>query len=324
MNTGIPGTIAGFFKLIRFQNLVMIALTQVLLRYCVLEKVFYSHGLEPELDNLLFFLLVLSTVLIAAGGYVINDYFDVKTDTINHPGTVVVDRLIKRRWAIILHLVFTLGGVVLGMYTALKTGYLRLAIFHVVAAVLLWLYSTTFKRQLLSGNIVVALLTAAVIFMPFIYEMGVMQKINPGFIFTYRAAVFTAIKYAWIYASFAFITTLAREIIKDLEDYEGDLATGCNTMPIAWGKRSARLTVFFLLVITAMLLMFVVYNTIRWQRYVFSVSVIYILLLLIVPVMSLAVFVVRAENTRQYTRASLALKLIMLAGLMFSVAFYYS
>jgi 4-hydroxybenzoate polyprenyltransferase len=312
-----------FFKLIRVQNLAIIALTQVLLRYCVQQKVFYSHGLSPELDDFLFALLVLSTVFIAAGGYVINDYFDLKTDLINHPDTVVVDTVIKRRWAIILHLLFTAAGILLGMYVSFEVGYLRLSIFHVVAATLLWFYSTHFKRQLLSGNITVALLTAAITFIPFIYEMGVMQTVNPGFFHHYRYAVLASMKYAWIYAIFAFITTMAREIIKDLEDIEGDRATGCHTLPISWGTRSAKLTAFFLLLITVLLLMFVVYNSIRWERRIFSFSTIYVVLFLIIPISALAVYALKASRPQQFGRASLVLKLIMLAGLTYSIVFYY-
>lgn len=316
--------IKAFFKLVRLGNLLMIGLTQYFLKYCIIHKVFYQHGLDHAVDDVLFFLLVLSTVLIAAGGYIINDYFDLKTDLINHPQTVVVDTVIKRRWAIIFHLVFTFAGVVLGMYTALKTGYLRLAIFHFAAATLLWFYSTHFKRQLLTGNLTVAILTAAVTFMPFIYELGVMQKLQPGFLVHYREAVLSSFKYIWIYATFAFITTLSREIIKDLEDYEGDIATGCNTLPISWGTGAARLTSFFLIVITVLLLCFAVYNTIRWQRPVQVFPIIYIVAALVIPLCLLAIYVFGAQSSLQWHRASIALKVIMLAGLCYSLVFYYS
>jgi 4-hydroxybenzoate polyprenyltransferase len=134
----------------------MIALTQLLLRHLVLQKIFNLNGIGLELDNGLFYMVVLSTVLIAAAGYIINDYFDVKTDLINHPDTVVLDRTIKRRWAIILHITFTFAGIFIGMFAALKTGYLRLAIFHFAAATLLWFYSTHLKKQLFIGNFVVS------------------------------------------------------------------------------------------------------------------------------------------------------------------------
>src|SRR5688572_20125475 len=127
MQRVLENKVFAFLKLIRIENLLMIAMTQVLIRYFILQKVLSQNHISLGMNDGLFYLLVLSTVLIAAAGYIINDYFDVKTDLINHPDTVVVDRVIKRRWAIILHITFTFLGIFLGMYAALKTGYLRLA-----------------------------------------------------------------------------------------------------------------------------------------------------------------------------------------------------
>lgn len=313
-----------FLKLVRIENLIMIALTQVLLRYCVLQKVFNMNGIQLELRDTLFYGLVWSTVLIAAAGYIINDYFDVKTDTINHPDTVVVDKVIKRRWAIILHLTFTCLGIVLGMYAALKTGYLRLAIFHVAAAVLLWFYSTHLKKQLLVGNIVVSLLSSAVIFMPLVYELGVMQKLDQGFILTYKHALLSVFKITFIFSLFAFITSMAREIIKDMEDYKGDKETGGLTMPIVWGMRVSKFNVFFLLIITVILLLFVVYNTIKAQHVFFSLNNTYILLSLVLPLSILALYILKASESKQFKRASLLLKFVMLMGLCYSFIFYYN
>lgn len=313
-----------FLKLIRVENLVMIAFTQIALRYLILQKILNMHGIRLELDNRLFYGLVLSTVLIAAAGYIINDYFDVKTDLINHPDTVVVDKVIKRRWAIILHITFTLAGIMLGMYTALKTGYLRLALFHFTAATLLWFYSTHLKKTLLIGNLTVSLLTASVTFMPLVYELGVMQKLDQTFILTSRYAVFAIFKITFIFALFAFITSMAREIIKDMEDYKGDKETGGLTMPIVWGMRVSKLNAFFLLVITSLLLMFVVYNTIKSERVILTLNNLYIILGLIIPLAILAFYLLRAVESRQFKVASLMLKFIMLTGLCYGFIFYYN
>ncbi len=302
----------------------MIALTQYLLRYCILQKVLASHHLTLGLNDSLFSLLVLSTVLIAAAGYIINDYFDVKTDMINHPDTVVVDRIIRRRWAIILHLVFTFLGLLLGVFCALKTGFLRLAIFHIVAAILLWFYSTNFKKQLLIGNIVVSLLTASVSFIPFVYEIGVMQHLHTNFNAENKAVIFSGLKIIFIFALFAFITSMAREIIKDMEDFKGDKATGGYTMPIYWGIPASKLTAFFLIVITNILLLFVVYNTFKAYRTVFSTDTIYILVVLVLPLIILLILILKAKEPRQFKNASLLLKFIMLMGLGYSIIYYYS
>jgi 4-hydroxybenzoate polyprenyltransferase len=247
----------------------------------------------------------------------------VKTDLINHPDTVVVDRVIKRRVAIILHLTFTFIGIFIGMYAAFKTGYLRLAIFHWAAAILLWFYSTHLKKTLLIGNVVVSLLTASVAFMPFVFEMGVMRHIHPDFIFTHKHLVLSCIRITFIFSLFAFITSMAREVIKDMEDYRGDMETGGHTMPIAWGIRASKIYGFFLLVITGILLLFVVYNTVRIQKIFFSPAIAYILVALVVPVTFLSIFLLNSNQSRDFNRASLFLKFIMLLGLGYSLIFYY-
>lgn len=315
--------IAAFLKLIRIENLLMIAFTQYVLRYLVLRKILLQNGLQLELDHSLFFLIVLSTVLIAAGGYIINDYFDVKTDLINHPDTVVVDKVIKRRMAIILHLSITTLGLALGFFVALKTGYLRLMGFHLLSATLLWFYSTDLKKSLLLGNLLVALLSASVAFMPFVFEMGLMHKLDPDFLNHEWQVVLSGLKISLLFCLFAFITSLAREIIKDIEDYKGDKATGGHTMPIQWGMNVSKITVFFLLLITALLLLFVVYNSVKTYRVFLSLPNLYILVLLVLPLLFLSVKVLRSVSSKQFKSSSLLLKLIMLAGLCYSFIYYY-
>jgi 4-hydroxybenzoate polyprenyltransferase len=310
-----------FLKLVRIENLIIIALTQILLRYFVLEKVLGNHHLQLTLDDLLFYLMVASTVLIAAAGYIINDYFDVKTDMINHPDTVVVGRVIKRRWAIILHVSLTTLGVMLGIYVALKTGYLRLAIFHIAAATLLWFYSTHFKKQLLTGNLVVALLTASVTFMPFIFEIGIMQRTQPDFSEIHLRTILSCMKTTLFFALFAFLTTLAREIIKDLEDYKGDEATGGRTMPIVWGVHAARIFSAFIILITVILLCVAIYNQWRFYHRILNFSNLYIFFALIAPLLFLELILIKAEESRHYRRASILLKFIMLFGISYSFVF---
>lgn len=324
MSKLLNNPVAAFLKLIRIENLIMIAFTQYVLRYFVLRKILLLNGQHLEMDHLLFFLIVLSTILIAAGGYIINDYFDVKTDLINHPDTVVVDRVIKRRLAIILHLSMTGLGLLLGVFVALKTGYLRLVVFHLGAAALLWFYSTDFKKSLLLGNLLVAILSAAVAFMPFVFEMALMNKLDPAFLQNDQRMVFSAMKITLLFSVFAFITSLAREIIKDIEDYKGDKATGGHTMPILWGIRTSKFNAFFLLVITSILLMFVVYNSIKTYKVLISINNLYILLLLILPLLFLAVKVLRSEESREFKSSSLILKFIMLMGLCYSFVYYYN
>jgi 4-hydroxybenzoate polyprenyltransferase len=324
LNPILNNKFIAFLKLIRVENLLMIALTQYLLRYFVLSKILADQGISLGLSSSLFSILVLSTILIAAAGYIINDYFDVKTDLINHPDTVVIGRVIKRRWAIILHLIFTIAGLLLGLYCALKTGYLRLAAFHIVAPVLLWFYSIDFKKRLLLGNVIVSLLTASVAFIPMVYEIGVLQHIQPGFSLQNKVVIVASFKIIGIFSVFSFISSMAREIIKDMEDYKGDKETGGYTMPIYWGIQAGKITAFFLILIIVMLLLFVSYNTYKTYRTLLSTHIIYIVSALILPMLFLMRLIIKSNTQKQFKKASLLLKLIMLMGLTYSIIYYYN
>jgi len=313
-----------FLKLIRVENLVIVILTQTFLHYLVFQKIFTEANIPTNIYIKLFGLIVISTVLIAAAGYIINDYFDVKTDLINHPETVVLDKTIKRRWAIILHITFTALGILLGMYTALKTGYLRLALFHILTATALWFYSTHFKKQLLVGNIVVSLLTAAVPFITFVFEIAYLQKTIPEFAANHIPVILTASKITLIFCLFAFITSLAREIIKDMEDVHGDKATGGKTMPISWGMQTSKTVCFFLIFITIILLLVVIYNTIKYKGELITTPNMYILFGLVCPLITLLYMVITANSPKQFKHASLLLKLIMLLGIGYCWIFYFS
>jgi 4-hydroxybenzoate polyprenyltransferase len=323
MNKLLNNRFIALLKLARIENLVMTALTLYMLRYFVLQKILIGHSLSLVLNDRFFGVLVLSTVFIAAAGYIINDYFDVKTDLINHPDTVVVDKVIKRRSAIILHLTFTFTGIALGILCSLKAGYLRLALFHFLSAILLWFYSTHFKKQLLIGNIVVSLLSASVIFIPLVYEIGLMQRTNPDFSPVHSRAILICVKVTLIFSVFAFLSSMAREIIKDMEDFKGDKETGGHTLPIYWGMAAAKLTAFFLLLIVVLLLLFVAYNTFKVIHDPANIQILYILFALVLPLLLLMFSLMKAKESLQYKRASLFLKLIMLSGLCYSIIYYY-
>jgi 4-hydroxybenzoate polyprenyltransferase len=323
MNGILKNKFFAFLKLIRVENLLIMALTQILLHNLVFQKLFQEAGLPGSIYLNLFGWIVLSTVLIAAAGNMINDYFDVKTDLINHPDTVVLDKVIKRRWAIILHLTFTATGIIIGAITAVKTGYLRLVSFHLIAALALWFYSTHFKKQLLVGNLVVSLLTAAVPFLTFVFEIAYLYKTIPNFTLEHIPVLLSAAKITFLFSLFAFITSLAREIIKDMEDYRGDKATGGRTMPIVWGIRTSKIVSFFLITITILLLMVVLYNSMKYKGEIVSISNAYILFGLIVPLTLLCGMIVKADTPKKFKHASLLLKLIMLVGIGYCIIYFY-
>jgi len=301
-----------FLKLVRVENLFIIAITQVCIKYLVFAPVNAYSDFTPGL----FSISLLSTLLIAAAGYIINDYFDVKTDRINRPETVVVDVSIKRRWAMILHIVFSATGLLLGIFLALKCHNLKLVTFQVASILLLWFYSTHFKKQLLAGNLVVSLLTATIPVMPMVYDFYLSAHSNTLLDSINSAALKPLVIITLGYSGFAFLTSFAREVIKDMEDYKGDIQTGCKTMPIVWGIITSKVVTFFVIVITAGMLLLAGVKFYYLQQ---PIALFYISGLLLLPLTALLVLIIRAQSSGDFKMASLLLKFIMLSGIAFTL-----
>ena len=240
-----------FLNLIRWKNLLMVIFTMVLMRYAVLAPLINKIGVilikgnGAEIPMSLqfpwydFVILVAATVFITAGGYVINDYFDIKTDLINK-GKVIVGTKIPRRKAMMWHSIFNIAGVAAGFYISFKSGYFWLGTLFLGVSGLLYFYSASYKRQFLIGNIIVAFLTAMVPMLVVFYEWPALYKY-----YTVNAVLLPPMNFIifWIggFALFAFLTNLIREIIKDIEDFEGDIAYGRNTVPVIIGVLSAKI-----------------------------------------------------------------------------------
>lgn len=236
-----------FIALTRPLNLVIIVLTMVTMRYGLLRGLLWTDGhvLQQGLPE--FIVLVLSTVLIAAAGNIINDYFDTRIDRINKPQDVIVGRTVKRRIAMAGHLVLSAAGLLLGAWVAYRAGAMRLAVIPAFAIGALWSYSTTFKRRLLIGNGLVATLTALVPLTVGLYEIPLLESRYGTSLIATGVPVDVAEDYfqlLWagilVYTVFAFATTLVRELQKDLADVRGDQADGCRTVPIVLGTQWAK------------------------------------------------------------------------------------
>lgn len=260
-----------------------------------------------------FMLLVAATIFITAGGYVINDYFDIQTDLINR-GKVIVGTKITRRKAMLWHVIFNVIGISAGFYISWKAGYFWLGTLFFIVSGLLYFYSASYKRQFLIGNILVALLTALVPLLVVLYEWPALYKyyaLNslsmPDFdVIFYWAAGF---------ALFAFLTTLSREVIKDIEDFEGDRTYGRNTVPIVLGLKSARLIVASLNVITVALLYLLWYFAIRD-----TITFIYLSIMIVIPLIFVNYKLILSRNNKAgFHIASRYMKIVMLTGILYSV-----
>src|SRR5674476_145110 len=313
-----------FLDLIRWKNLLMVILTMLLMRYSVLEPlvskigVILINGNGAEIPMSLqfpwydFAILVAATVCITAGGYVINDYFDIKTDLINK-GKVIVGTKIPRRKAMMWHSIFNIAGVAAGFYISFKSGYFWLGILFLVVSGLLYFYSASYKRQFLIGNIVVALLTAMVPLLVVFYEWPALYKY-----YTINAVTLPNINFIiyWVggFALFAFMTNLTREIIKDIEDFEGDKAYGRNTVPVVIGVLSAKIVSVCLIIFTIALLY------LKWYFFINDIITIsYISVAVVLPLLYVIYKLVISSDRVQLHSASSIMKIVMLTGILYSV-----
>lgn len=308
--------IVAFFGLIRWLNLVFIALTQVLFYYFILLPVFTDVHVKPFLHEKLFFLLVAASVLIAAAGYIINDYFDLNIDRVNKPHKLVVDRLIKRRWAIVWHLSLSAIGVLLSFYVGWKVGNVLIGFANLLCTAMLWFYSTTFKKKLLIGNIIISVLSAWVILVLYFCEWAVIfrgdSRGNSIFAMT------RVFRFAFLYAGFAFIISLIREVVKDIEDMPGDARYGCRTMPIVWGVHVSKVfaSTWMVVLIAALGIIQFYVLQFRWWW-----SALYCFILIIFPLLYTLKKLFEAHTTEEFHKLSGWIKLVMLTGILSMIFF---
>ena len=183
-----------YLKVIRIQNLLFIILIQYMIRQLVLVPLLDTYGFDLHGEQLHLYLLIAASVLIAAGGYVLNDYFDVKIDTINKPGEVLVGKSISKQTAMVMHQLLTLTGVVIGLTLAWKLKSISLAFIFVVVPGLLWFYSASYKRQLMIGNLVVAFVSALSVIIVAISEIALLEVRYSDLIYN---TLIPAKLYAW-------------------------------------------------------------------------------------------------------------------------------
>ena len=321
----LPGKIMiAFLQLIRYRNLLIIAATQYMMRYLILAPILSVNGFVPQLDHLHFFLLVFSSMAITAAGYVINDYFDVKTDLFNRPSTVIVGKKISRRGAMTLHIILNTAGILIGIYLSWHIGILSLGIAYILAAGLLWFYSTTYKRQFLIGNLIVSVFTAMVPFLVVIFEVPLLNVSYREVLLANDINFNNVIAWVGGFAFFAFLSTLLREIIKDIEDFEGDAAYGRSTLPIVLGLRFTKILIVFLILLTvvALAVVYLKYLLYNPAGNVDLLSLTWFALALIIPFLVLAYRIIAAREKKDYHRASNLTKTIMLAGILYSFIVY--
>lgn len=316
------------FRLIRWQNLLFLAILMWVLEKWLVVPLLYSHGGLPEvLPEPILWLLILSVVLIAAGGYVINDYFDIKIDRINRPDRVVVGETMTKPAAMHLSIGLSVAGILVGLLVAWLCHSWTLGIVILLMPGLLWFYSSAYKRQFLVGNLIVAFASAAVpmllglanegMFLPFILAhdfQPILDQLQPVI----------RVIYTWLggFALMIFLYTWIREVIKDLQDQMGDRELECRTMPIRLGELWTKVILTVMIAITIGVLCWFVFGLLPFPHTWNSMSVRYLTFGLIVPLLCVLALVWAARIPSDYRNAQRLMKLAMLLGLLYSYVIY--
>lgn len=308
-----------YIKLIRFQNLFFILLIQWMMIQFIIVPLLQINGIDNSGSFFLYFLLTMATVLTAAGGYVLNDYFDLKIDAINKPEKQLVGRFISKQKAMLLYQVLTIPGIIAGISLAWLLGSFSLAFIFIAVPGLLWFYSASYKRQLIIGNIIVAFLAGLSVFIVGITEMVILQNKFGHLIF--ETEIPQQI-YGWSggFAFFAFLLTWIREIIKDMEDIQGDRELECRTMPIVWGIQKSKFFIWTLIITTIIILFATSIYLIPFKG---PVTLKYLIYGIVLPLVALFYLIFKAKKPYDYHQASTLTKFIMLTGLLYTFIVYY-
>jgi 4-hydroxybenzoate polyprenyltransferase len=319
MATSNNFTMTDFFKLVRWPNLVMLFIVQYALRYLYVLPKLEALELNISINHFQFFLLSLSTVLLAAGGYIINDIEDVASDSINKNERRIVGVYMNEKTANNAYTFITFSGVLIGFFLTIFYNIKLIGFINLFTAGLLYFYSNTYKCVALVGNIVISILTGMTMIILLIVEPAALAN-NDIKVFITGYAVFAA--------SF----TLIREIIKDIEDMKGDSVVGCKTLPIIIGSAPTKWVVVVLSGFLFCLLLFAQYSWYETVKFIsqgnlnsgFYVVFCYLLVFITVPVGYLTYLLIKADEKISFTNCSKMAKLIMAAGIFSILVFYYS
>lgn len=295
-----------FLNLIRWKNLIMIALVQILIKYALLLPFNESHGVTAALSPFAFTLLVIATLCIAAGGYIINDIYDIETDKVNKPNKVIINKFISEKDGYTYFMLCNIIGVGLGFYLAYHVNYASLFVIFFISSALLYIYSTALKQMFLIGNIVISIVVALSIMVVGIFELiPSMNSLN-------NVPNMTFLEIIRDYAIFAFLINLVREVIKDIEDINGDHKVGMQTMPIVLGRERANKIAFILSLIPLFSVVYYVVNNLFKQQ----ILVGYFLIFVVAPLIYGTIKIFSAEQTSHYKHIGNVLKLAMLTGML--------
>lgn len=306
--------IKAFFRLIRWSNLLMIAIMMLLVYYCLMLPMFNTGIVGVMPLSPAFMLLLISMVFIAAGGYVINDYFDVEIDKANKPNKLIVSKIFSSNVTKFFYIILTFIGIVTGLASSiliLDSRFYLLFTILLLLVCLLYSYSANYKKKLIIGNLIVSLSVAFAVFLPWLFEILYLSN-NSLILYAVKDTIISILPFVLFYTAFAFFMTLIREIVKDAEDFKGDLLTHCRTIPIVFGINKMNVILSVLGLLLWLLLFF--YQIILYRLHSYIALGIMFVIWNSLPISISQLFNKNAEIN--YHRYSVFLKIIMLLGVL--------
>ncbi len=315
-----------FLKLIRWKSIIAIAATMFAMKYAIIIPVYNYYGISPGLSSTGFFFLLMTSMLIMAGGNIINDYFDRKTDLINRPNKVLVGFKVTRRQAIFMHTTFTFLGVVCGFITAIIAGKIIIGLYFLFISFLIWAYSSNLKKHALAANFTIAFLTALIPLSVAITEYFALESSLSEWSLENARAIKLVFQTIIGFSVFSFLFNLIRELIKDCYDFRGDFKTGIKSVPILIGRKRTNYLISFLSLISLILLVFV------WEGYLAKlsffennmISQIYIYIFIVLPIFYLSIRSLFGTKLKKYKHINNFTKIIIISGLIFSIIFSFA
>jgi 4-hydroxybenzoate polyprenyltransferase len=305
-------------RLVRWSNLLFLAALVWLMEKWVAVPILNQAAFGEQLPWYILLLLIAATVCIAAGGYVINDYFDVKIDRINRPDEVVVTRTVSKPAAMRLSLILSGVGIVFGIAVAAYLRSMTIGILFVLIPGLLWFYSSSYKRLFMIGNVIIALLAGLTPMLVALANVAQLQLLYAS-ILPYTTLVRDL--YMWLggFALFAFLLTWIREIIKDMQDQMGDRELECHSMPVVWGDKWTKVFVTGLIFLTLAVIGHLWYHVLPFPIGWTSLSTRYVFLGVVTPMLGVLWLLWAAKIPSDYKTCQQLVKFTMLLGMLYSI-----
>ena len=233
------------FRLIRIWNLLFIVGSMLGIAYYIFENNSFQ---KIDFSIFDYSLYIFTTLIITAAGNMINDYFDIKADRINKPEQLIVSKYLKKRWVILFHLILNSIAVLISIYLSLKYNSFLFVFIHLASMNLLWFYSIYLKRKIIIGNLTMAFLGSCIPLLA-VWFFRIANESTKTFSSYDPETWTTHLDYSFIYflSICTFLQFLAHEILKDINEINGDKIIHVYSMPMKYGVNTSSWVAMILL-----------------------------------------------------------------------------